>query len=42
MMYAGIAGMSVFLLLGSFENARMMEHLVPTFRAQPIPIGGSS
>src|SRR5215211_2165866 len=42
MMYAGIAGMSVFLLWVASTTPQMMEHLVPTFHAEPIPIGGSS
>jgi hypothetical protein len=42
MMYAGIAGMSVFVRWVASTAPQMMEHLVPTFHAEPIPIGGSS
>lgn len=41
-MYGGMVGMSMFLLREASTTPRMMEHLVPSFHAQPIPIGGSS
>ena len=42
MMYGGMAGMSMFFLREASTTPRMMEHLVPRFHAEPIPIGGSS
>jgi hypothetical protein len=42
MMYGEMAGMSMFLLWEASTTPRMMEHLVPSFHAELIPIGGSS
>ena len=40
--YGSSAGMGAFLLRVAWRTPQMMEHLVPVFHAQPIPIGGSS
>jgi hypothetical protein len=42
LMYAGIAGMSVFLPWVASTTPRMMEHLMPGFHTEPIPIGGGT
>jgi hypothetical protein len=41
-MYGEMAGMSIFLLWEALTIPRILEHLVPSFYAKPIPIRGSS